>query len=358
MNESVNPAMVTLAREARGLTQTDLADAVGISQALLSKVEAGLSAVSAALLTALSSVLRFPEHFFRQSDQVFGAGISEFFHRKRQSVLARTLIQVHARINIQRIHVARLLRAVDVPDLNIPQLDLDEFDGDAAHVARAVRATWNLPPGPVANLTKAIEDAGAIVLTCNFETPLIDGISRWIPGMPPLFFLNGAMPADRTRLSLAHELGHYVMHRVPHPEMEKQANAFAAELLMPAADIRHQLHNATLDRYAALKPIWRVSMGALLYRAEELGCITPRTARYQWMRMGKLGYRRQEPPDLELGSEPPTLIREMLDFYREDLGYNVASLAHLLACEEQELADMYGLRPPPVEQRQQLRRIK
>lgn len=358
MNEPVNPAMITLAREARGKTQTELADDLGVSQALLSRIEAGLAAVPQTLLPPLSDSLRFPEHFFRQSDQVFGAGVSEFFHRKRQSVQARTLTQAHAQINIQRMHVSRLMRAVDVPPLQIPQLDLEDFNGDAAEVARAVRAAWHLAPGPIANITRIVEDAGGVVITMNFDTLLIDAVSRWIPGMPPLFYLNGAMPTDRTRLSLAHELGHIVMHRVPNPEMEIQANVFAAEFLMPENDIRNHLHGAALDRYAALKPIWRVSMGALLHRASDIGAISARTARYQWMRMGQLGYRRREPADLDLTPEQPMLLREMFDFYRDDLGYTHTSLAHLLACEEPELNTMYGLQPTVSDTRPQIRRVK
>ena len=64
---------------------------------------------------------------------------------------------------------------------------------------------------------------------------------------------NGA----RFRYSLTHELGHMVMHRFPNTEMESQADRFAAEFLMPAADIKSQLYGATLSKFAALAPYWR-----------------------------------------------------------------------------------------------------
>jgi Zn-dependent peptidase ImmA (M78 family)/DNA-binding XRE family transcriptional regulator len=357
MNESVNPSMVTLAREARGLTQTELADILEISQAQLSKIEAGLSAVSGVVLALLAKHLKFPETFFYQSDQLYGLGASEYFHRKRQSVPAKVLLQLHARINIQRIHLTRLLRGVELPNIEIPQFDIEDF-GDAAEVARAVRATLQVPAGPIQNLTQLVEDAGGVVFSYDFGTPQVDGVSRLIPGLPPMFFLNSAMPADRTRLSLAHELGHLVMHRAPNPDMEAQANAFAAEFLMPEAEIRHQLHQINLDRCGALKPVWRVSMAALLFRAQELECITPRAARFLWMRMGKLGYRRREPIAFDLSPEPPKILSEMMEFYQQDLGYSVANVAHMLNGLEREVATMYGLEIEPHQARQQIRRVK
>jgi transcriptional regulator with XRE-family HTH domain len=113
----INPAMVTLAREARGLTQTDLSRLIRISQALLSKFEAGLSEPDSVILTRLAESLDYPEQFFSQTDPVFGPGLSEFFHRRRQDVSVKLLSRIHAQINIIRMHVARMLRAVDLPEL-------------------------------------------------------------------------------------------------------------------------------------------------------------------------------------------------------------------------------------------------
>ena len=60
----VNPAMITLARESQGLTQTQLAEMLNVSQALLSKMESGLKPVTDAVLNRLSEILEYPEEFF------------------------------------------------------------------------------------------------------------------------------------------------------------------------------------------------------------------------------------------------------------------------------------------------------
>src|SRR5262249_30585164 len=155
-----------------------------------------------------------------------------------------------------------------------------------------VRAMWNLPPGPIANLVGTIEAAGGIVLRWPFGTPKIDGISRWAPGLPPVFFLNDQIPMDRARLTLAHELGHMILHDAPFPEMEPEANEFAREFLMPSREIRRRLEGCNLYKLSTLKPYWKVSMAALLYAAEELSVVTPRTARHLWSQMS--AYKRRE----------------------------------------------------------------
>jgi len=358
MNDVVNASMITLAREARGLSQTRLSRLAGVSQAQISKVEAALVDTSPEVLAALAKALRMPEHFFFQTDSVLGAGTSEFFHRKRQAVPTGVLNQIHAHVNILRIHVARLLRAVELPECRIPSLELSDFKGGASEAARAVRAVLNLPAGPIPNVVRVVEDAGGLVIPCAFGAYEVDAISRWVPGLPPLFFINSSAPVDRFRMNLAHELAHMVLHRLPEPEMEDQANSFAAEFLMPATDIKTQLYGLTLARLAALKPYWRTSMGSLLKRGSDLKCITTGAARYLWIQLSKRGYRKREPAELDLAPEPPALLREIIEFYRKDLGYSLDNLAQYLATSTEDLMSWYDLCLTGPERIKTFRRVK
>jgi Zn-dependent peptidase ImmA (M78 family)/transcriptional regulator with XRE-family HTH domain len=357
-NRHVNPSMITLARESRGLTQTDLAFSLGISQAMLSKVEAGLKEPSDALLSRVSIALEYPQDFFFQADPVFGPGLSEFFHRRRQDVGVKVLARVHAQINIIRMHVARLLRSVEVPDLKIRPLDMTDFDGRPQEVARAVRTAWQLPDGPIANVVRVIEDAGGIVIRYPFGTPQIDAISRWVPGLPPLFFVNEGLPTDRERITLCHELGHLVMHDLPNGNMEVEANQFAAEFLMPARDVTPHLERVTLPRLAALKPHWRVSMAALLYRAGELKKASPKMSQLLWMQMNANGWKRREPAELDLAPESPSLLQEIIDLHRDQFGYGVGELGQMLAVNPSELVKIYKIGQKNSETRPTLRVIR
>ena len=108
------------------------------------------------------------------------------------------------------------------------------------------------------------------------------------------------MPGDRQRFTLAHELGHLVMHDVPTEEMEDEADKFASEFLMPEAQIQGQLHALSMRKLWELKSRWKVSMAALVKRAETLGCITASQTRYLWIQLSKSGYRLEEPAELAI----------------------------------------------------------
>ena len=63
------------------------------------------------------------------------------------------------------------------------------------------------------------------------------------------------------------------MHTNPHENVEDEAWEFAAEFLMPSAEIEKQLDGINLDKLGQLKKDWGVSMQAILYRAKKLGKI-------------------------------------------------------------------------------------
>src|SRR5205085_1412705 len=136
------------------------------------------------------------------------------------------------------------------------------------------------------------------------------GVSQWVEGTPPLFFLNARQPGDRLRWTLAHEVGHLVMHEVPSPSQESEADAFAAELLLPADEIESELEPVTLPHLAQLKIRWRVSIAALLRRAHDLGLNTKSQYHRLFTRYSMLGYRHGEPAPVPV--EQPGLVRQVL----------------------------------------------
>ena len=138
------------------------------------------------------------------------------------------------------------------------------------------------------------------------------------------------------------------MHRVPSQTMEKEADAFASALLMPAKDIRPYLTGPlTIQRLASLKPEWRVLMQAILYRAGTIGAITANQSHYLWRQISRLGYRRQEPPELDFAPEEPAVLPEILRIHFEDLGYELGDLCRLLHVYEDDLLRIYPLPVKP-----------
>lgn len=338
--KAVNPNMVILAREARGLSQKRLAEALGVKQSLISMIELRERSVSEDLLKEFSQVLNYPPHFFLQEGDLVGVGITEVFHRKRQNVPKYVLAKIYAQMELRLRHIKVLLKSLDI-QCDIPNFRIDKYGGDAREIARMVRASLRIPRGPVQDLTQILEDAGVLVIQFDFETPLVDAISRWIPLLPPLFFVNQISPKDRYRWSVAHELGHVVMHESPNPDMEEQANQFASEFLLPERDVYVHLQDLDLVKLTVLKRYWKVSMAALLKRAEDLNAISPNRARYLWTQMSRAGYKTREPIELDVTGEKPQLLHEIIEAHTNELGYSEEDLQEILALNLDELEQQY-----------------
>ncbi|MBR9852355.1 XRE family transcriptional regulator [uncultured Sulfitobacter sp.] len=351
MTDNFNQDLLRIARQARGWSQSELSSKSGVSQANLSKLENGLIGPTDEVLDSVSKALGFPIEFFFQHDRVIGLPMSVQY-RKRASVGQKAIERLEAELNIRILHLRRLLDAADLePELSLPRMDVDEFGGDPERIADLIRRTWLVPSGPIRDLVEWVERAGCIVVHCDFAALKVDGFTVQIPDMPPCIFLNRNMPADRQRFSLAHELGHVVMHQVPSPDMENEANVFASALLMPARDLRPQLSSRrlTVQTLAALKPVWRTSMAALLYRAKQIGAITDNQSQYLWRQMSSMGYRKAEPPELDLKVEMPTVLPEIVRLHIEELGYDVSDLAQALRSSEEDLRSLHPL--PQASQR-------
>jgi Zn-dependent peptidase ImmA (M78 family)/transcriptional regulator with XRE-family HTH domain len=324
-----NREMLALARESRGLTQAAFAADIGISQAEISKFENGIKTPDDAQIRKIAGRLEYDLDFFFLDESIRAFGSGCVYHRKRKSATDAKLAHLLATVNVKRIQVKQLMKSVESRNGQaFARLDVDEYKGGPEEVARALRALWQLPPGPIQNLLRVIEDAGGIVIKCDFGTNKVDALSQWLPGYPPIFLVNAAIPTDRMRFTLSHEVGHITMHRTPTDNMEREADRFAAEFLMPERDIRPHLGYVDIPRLAAMKPYWRVAMSALLYRASELGTIDDRRKSYLWFLMGKSGYRTHEP--VEIPPEDPTLLRELIDFHRRSLNYGEKELDKVL----------------------------
>jgi Zn-dependent peptidase ImmA (M78 family)/transcriptional regulator with XRE-family HTH domain len=339
-----NVDMLRLARDAREFTQADLAEATGVTQALISKIENGLiQHPSDDVVEKICAALKFPRAFFFQQERQIG--FPPFHYRKRQKLGVKPIAHIGAIINIRRQHIAKLLRSYDFRALKpIPQIDLDESGLTPERVAERLRAYWMLPRGPISSVVETIEDAGGIVVLARFGTDLLDGISFRSEGLPPLFFMNREMPGDRFRFSLAHELGHMVMHTIPADDqkMEQEAHRFAAAFLMPSPDIRPYLKEVKLSSLGRVKGFWKVSIKALIKRAHDLKLITD-----NYYRILNINYNKSFPDGepIEIAIEQPAKMKEIVQFHREKLGYTVRDLASLLCLQEDDMRRAYLDKP-------------
>ncbi|WP_244943065.1 ImmA/IrrE family metallo-endopeptidase [Streptomyces inhibens] len=243
-----------------------------------------------------------------------GVGVGLVHHRKKAALTASSLRCVHAQLALTRLQVNGLAAAArhELVAHSLARVELDALT-TAKDAARRVRRGWEMAPGPVDDVIATLESAGILIVVRELGGAHLDAVSQFDGVRAPLVMLNTVAPPDRCRFSLAHELGHLVMHHGPGgAEQEKEADAFAAEFLMPAADIRSAFASGVdLGRLAELKRQWGVSMAVLLRRAQTLNTITEWQYRSAMVEMSALGYRTAEPVDLP--AESPQAVFRLAD---------------------------------------------
>jgi Zn-dependent peptidase ImmA (M78 family) len=239
------------------------------------------------------------------------------FHRKRQALPVAKARRVHALLELYRIQLEALSDGVPLPDVCVPR-EAPTADGwvSPSDIARTTREVLGVGDGPVDNLVGLLEEAGVFVVRTDLGSRHIDAVTGWPKGRRPVVLLNVNAPTDRQRYTLAHELGHAVMHAESVDPVEAEADEFAAELLAPAAAIRPELdENLNLARLAELRVRWKLSMPALVRRAWDLGLLSSRQYKDLNIDLSRAGYRTREPAPLpaERPRLPGRLVTELRD---------------------------------------------
>lgn len=305
--------MVSLVRESKGWSQSELAREVDATQGWISKIEAGLVPLVEPRLSAVAEALDCPVSLLADDTPIQGLEVTCLHHRRRHSKIGVTgKRRIEALTHLTRLSVEGLLQGVElVPEAELQRLDLDEFGGDPAEAARTIRAAWRVPSGPISNVIALLEAVGIIVVTRSLFTDAQDAVSTWPRDVdrPPIMVVNTGLPADRQRFTTCHELGHLILHAVPGDDQEKQANEFAAEFLAPAEEIGPLLAGLTtrdFPRLIELKAQWGMSISALIRRAFDLEIISDRQYRQFQIRLNQLGWRDVEPGGLRVGDPRDT----------------------------------------------------
>jgi Zn-dependent peptidase ImmA (M78 family)/transcriptional regulator with XRE-family HTH domain len=304
--------MVETLRLARGWTQQQLSAESGLTQAAVSRYENGLRRPDPATVDLLASVFGVTAEFLVHGQRKRAAMAVDAHMRRRASAKPSVWRQLEAQLNTARMHASHLFEDIS---LHAEQI-VPRFDGeDPSAAARMVRMQWRIPVGPIRALTQWIEAAGCVVMETDFGTTRVDGMSQWIDDHP-IMLLNSRVPVDRKRWTLAHELGHLVLHSdYVTSDVEVEADEFAAEFLMPSEMIRAALRKPKLGTFIDLKQEWGVSIAALIQRAHSLQTITSTEQTRLFKLLSAKGFRIVEPGSDQLVPEQP----QLLDHLRESL---------------------------------------
>jgi len=338
-----NPDLLNLARRSAGLSQSALHRKTKISQSFLSKIERGETVPSATNIQKLAEALDFPVNFFFQDIALPGGPVSfEAHFRKKASVKDTAVDRLKAQMQVYLLALGKMLTTSGSnTTFSLPEFSPENVTPEQA--ARNIRAHWNCESGPLPDLATLIEENGGIIIPFQ---PLADigaeGVTIFGDRGEVYIFINPTSYADRQRFTLAHELGHALLHRIPTLEMEKQADRFASELLMPEEDIHALFENKAigLDVLAQHKPVWRVSIQSLLYRVKALGIISPSHSTMLWQQISAMRWRLREPARFDFVGDKPTKFRSVCRAALARFDNNIETLANHLCLPKSEVSKM------------------
>lgn len=334
-----NCKSLKLARESRGLSQCVLAEKLQVTQATLSRMEKGQLPITDSIIEKCSSTLRYPQSFFTMNIEVNED--TTLFYRKRATMTMKDLSILESKISILANSIDELTESIDIPELKVPSVEPSP-DNTPSEIAFKIRNYLKVPAGPIENIVSLFERNGIIVVFLDLNAmEKFDGLTMFTKRQVPVIWINRNMPNDRKRFSLAHELGHLVMHLrsedldKAEDDKEREANEFASEFLLPKNLCKQDLFGLKYKDLGLRKLYWKVSKAALIHRAQELDCIQPQTAQYLYITLGRNGERKNE--TINVAIDEPQILKKMTNLHLTELNYSMSELSDIVGLEDVEI---------------------
>ena len=295
------------ARKAAGLSMKALSEQVGLSANAIKKYEHGDNMPTSANLLKLAQALEVRTEYFFRPVNITLQGIE---YRKRSGTSKTLLDKVTGDVMDQAERWAELLALYPDSVKPVPEFALPgglpaqvATDADIEALAVQMRSTWGLGLNPIPDMVDTLEARGIQVITTDVvANKQVDGLAGNL-GNTPVIVISSHYPGDRQRFTLAHELGHLVLHGrlFVDSDEEKACNRFAGAFLLPEAALRQRvgLHRNAIEprELYMLKHEFGISMAAILVRLRQCGVISETLYKQTFFIFNGAGWRTTEPGD-------------------------------------------------------------
>jgi Zn-dependent peptidase ImmA (M78 family)/DNA-binding XRE family transcriptional regulator len=322
-------------RELHRMTQSDLISEVpGLTQPRLSRIEKGLAPLDPETAAMIAAACGVSTDFFETEPSVSIKALSPQFRARNKLTQGDKSSALHWADLILEQYL-RLREGLEPTRSHVPTIESKSPKDAAAEMRRFLGFA---PHVPLPYLLLAVERIGVAALGLPIQLPAMDAFSAWSGGLPVICILRGSA-GDRLRFSVAHELGHLILHRdvSMSPTLESEADEFASELLMPAEIARRVIpRNATLSSLVMIKGQWGVSVKSLVYRARTLSILPEDRCISLYKQISARGWNKSEPGYVPV-EKPRAFMKIVEEVYGP--GPNVERLAkesnwsHALATE-------------------------
>jgi Zn-dependent peptidase ImmA (M78 family)/DNA-binding XRE family transcriptional regulator len=337
----MNHKQLTFAREYRGYSQTELAESIkGLSQSNLSKFEKGFGVLSDDIQKKIIEYLNFPDDFFNRK---INSTIENANYRKRASIGKNITQKFENKCKLIGYIIDEFSESIEWLNFSLSPLNVEE-GYTPQYIASYNRKLLKLTKDePVKNIISLLEQNGIIVYEID-EIEKFDGVSFITDKGFPVIIVNKNFSNDRKRFTIAHELGHILLHNEnlypisSYRDKEKEANIFASEFLMPENEIKNSLRQLKMNDLGDLKSYWLTSMGAIIRKAKDLNCIDENRYRFFMIEMSRYGYNKKEP--IEVFIDKPTCFKNAYQLFKDELSYDINDFVNFTALPKDILDDI------------------
>ena len=325
---------IKTARRMAAMSQEALASASGVCKMSISKYERGLMFPSSTVLIELAHALGVKTEFFLRPASA-PLGTPNYRCSKKLKQKEKNVVLAHIREYLERYLEAELLLRQE-PIFALPDTfarNVSRYD-DTEAIALSLRAHWALGADPLENLTAVLEDRGIKVLLIEGPEEF-DALTATMGGGTPVFAIRHGVPGDRQRFSLAHELGHLVLHISEGLDIERAVNRFAGAFLAPKPAVLFELgekrHKLGISELHILKHKYGLSMFSWLHRAEELGIISKSAYKHLDGEVRGFYAEHHKEPGVGMQPEKPRRLEQLVLRALAEEGISDSRAAELLS---------------------------
>ena len=328
-------------RTSRGVSQEELARRAGQASGAISMLENGRVPLGIGLVASIAkALLCSPDYLINVAEEPFATRpwLRAYADASKKTV-DRTIADSTTAVDlIERARIELL------PD-TLPRFEGDLNDDDQIEqFALDVRSATGLGSRDVVgNVIRSAERLGCVVLPLDDELGRHLGLSLRVNGTPVMRVSRTshdpqrAVPGDRQRFTVAHELGHLTLHHATPPpdtpeqatRVERQAHRFAGAYLAPADALLEQLDEGggrvTLRSLADLKGTWGLSIKALVTRFHQLGVIGDDQSRSLYKQISARKWNKVEP--VPVGNESAVWLTRAIERQRHGTADAAAAVA-------------------------------
>lgn len=333
-----------IARLMSGISLNDLGEKVGTTRQYIHQLETTDKTPSQDLIRALAFELDIEEDFF--SLPLGNLVKEEECHFRRQkSTLVSSRRECTAWATLLYKLTEALEKYLDLPKVDFPQREVRNlFDVEKA--AMECRQYWGLGNGPITNMVRVVENAGAVVSSFGEVSEKVDALS--LHRGRPIILINPQKSAPRIRMDIAHEAAHIILHdgvETGDRETEGQADYFASHFLLPSQALIQGYKSRSKTRLdwqaiVSLKIKWGISIRAIIYRLNQAEIISPSQYRTANIHLSKNGWTKSEEYDDEIPIESPELLPSGISILGNSYGKSFGGLLTELKISKEFLAKL------------------